>query len=44
MPETIRLLLLLWSLAIGGEVLHQILNVVIALIDPAPLLAMARKA
>lgn len=43
MPETIRLLLLLWSLAIGGEVLHQILNVVISLIDPSPLLAMARE-
>lgn len=43
-PETIRLMLLLFAVAIGGEVIHQILNVIIGLMDPSALLAAARDA
>lgn len=43
-PEAVRLLLLLFAVAVGGEVLHQILNVVIGLMDPSALIATAREA
>lgn len=41
MPETVRALLLVWAVAIGGELIHQILTVVFAVLDPAPLKAAA---
>ncbi|QGU03669.1 hypothetical protein [Corynebacterium comes] len=43
-PETIRLLLLLFAVAVGGEILHQILNVVIGLMDPSAFIAAAKDA
>lgn len=43
-PETVRLMLLLFAVAVGGEILHQVLNVVIGLMDPSALLAAARDA
>lgn len=43
-PETIRLMLLLFAIAVGGEVIHQILNVVMGLMDPSALLAAAKDA
>lgn len=43
-PETVRLMLLLFAVAVGGEVLHQILNVIIGVMDPSALLAAAREA
>ncbi|AGF71426.1 hypothetical protein [Corynebacterium halotolerans] len=43
LPESVRLLILLWAGALAGEALHQILNVVMSLIDPSALLAAARE-
>lgn len=41
-PDAVRLLLLLFAVAVGGEILHQILNVIIGLMDPSALIAAAR--
>ncbi|NLF90023.1 MAG: hypothetical protein GX570_01550 [Corynebacterium marinum] len=43
-PETIRLMLLLFAVAVGGEILHQILSVTIGLMDPSALLSAAKDA
>lgn len=42
-PDAIRLLLLLFAVAIGGEILHQVLNIIIGLMDPSALIAAARE-
>lgn len=41
-PETVRQMLILWSAMVGLELLHQILNVVMALLDPTAMRAAAR--
>lgn len=41
-PETVRLVLLLFSVAVAGEILHQILNITMGLMDPSALIATAR--
>ncbi len=43
-PETIRLMLLLFAVAVGGEIIHQILNITIGLMDPSVLIATAKEA
>ncbi|MCS5478389.1 hypothetical protein NYP18_01835 [Corynebacterium sp. YIM 101645] len=42
-PDAVRLLLLLFAVAVGGEILHQILNIIIGLMDPSALVAAARE-
>lgn len=42
-PDAVRLLLLLFAVAVGGEILHQILNIIIGLMDPSALIAAARE-
>lgn len=32
-PEAIRLMLLLFAVAVGGEIIHQILNITIGFMD-----------
>ncbi len=44
LPDSVRLLVLLWAAALVGEVIHQIINVVMSLLDPSALLATAREA
>lgn len=44
LPESVRLLVLLWLGALIGEVIHQILNVVMSFLDPSALVAAAREA
>lgn len=41
-PESVRLMVWLFSFAVGGEVLHQILTVIITFIDPSALIATAK--
>lgn len=41
-PETVRQMLILWSAMVGLELLHQILNVVMTLLDPTAMRAAAR--
>lgn len=43
-PETVRLMLLLFAVAVGGEIVHQILNVTIGFMDPSALIATAKEA
>ncbi|AJE32149.1 MAG: hypothetical protein GX859_02500 [Corynebacterium humireducens] len=43
-PETVRLMLLLFAVAVGGEIIHQILNVTIGFMDPSALIATAKEA
>lgn len=43
LPDTIRLFVQLWLLLLGLEVIHQVLNVVISLLDTAALKASARE-
>lgn len=42
-PEPVRLMLLLFAVAVGGEILHQILNITMGLMDPSVLLAAAKE-
>lgn len=42
-PERIRLMLLLFAVAVGGEILHQVLNITIGLMDPSALTSAARE-
>ncbi|BAC17264.1 hypothetical protein [Corynebacterium efficiens] len=42
-PETVRQMLILWSAMVGLELLHQILNVVMGLLDPTAMRAAARR-
>ncbi|GAB2501971.1 hypothetical protein CATRI_01635 [Corynebacterium atrinae] len=42
-PESVRLMVWLFAFAVGGEVLHQILNVTISFIDPSALIAAAKE-
>lgn len=42
-PEVVRLMLLLFAVAVGGEVLHQILSITIGLMDPSALFAAAKE-
>ncbi|MDO5512159.1 hypothetical protein [Corynebacterium sp.] len=41
-PEVVRLMLLLFAVAVGGEMLHQILSITIGLMDPSALVAAAK--
>lgn len=43
MPETIRLLIGLWAVAVGGEIIHQILSMTMSFMDPSALVAAARQ-
>ena len=43
-PESVRLLILLWAGALGGELIHQILNMVMSFLDPSAFFAAAREA
>ncbi|RNE48953.1 hypothetical protein C5L39_06620 [Corynebacterium alimapuense] len=43
MPESVRLLLILWVAAISGEIVHQLLNIAIGLMDPSVLIAAAKE-
>lgn len=43
LPETIRLLLTLWAVAVGGEIIHQILSMTMSFMDPSALVAAARQ-
>lgn len=42
-PEAVQLAIGAWALALLGELIHQILQIVMSLIDPAELLAVARE-
>ncbi|GAB3708429.1 hypothetical protein [Corynebacterium nasicanis] len=42
-PEVVRLMLLLFAVAVGGEILHQILSITIGLMDPSGLYAAAKE-
>lgn len=42
-PETLQQVLQLWSVMVGLELLHQILNVIMGLMDPAAMRAAARQ-
>ncbi len=42
-PEAVRLMLALFGVAVGGEILHQILSIVIGLLDPSGLTAAAKE-
>ena len=44
MPEAVRLMLACWAVMIGGELIHQILTVVMTVLDPAPLRESAKEA
>ncbi|WIM68019.1 hypothetical protein QP027_01055 [Corynebacterium breve] len=44
MPETVRYLVWVWTFAVAGEAIHQILTIVAALVDPAALRASAKEA
>lgn len=43
-PEAVRLAVSVWALAVGLEVVHQILAIVMGVVDPAELLTAAREA
>lgn len=43
-PDAVRLMLLLFAVAVGGEILHQVLNVVMGFMDPSALIATAKEA
>lgn len=43
-PEAVRLAVLMWAVAVGLELVHQILSIVMGFVDPADLLAAAREA
>lgn len=36
-PETIQALILVWSIAIGGELIHQLIQIISAIVDPTAL-------
>lgn len=43
-PESVRFMLACWAVMLGGELLHQILTVVVTVLDPAALRASAKEA
>lgn len=43
LPESVRLAVLVWAVAIGLELLHQILSMTMGIIDPTDLLVAARE-
>lgn len=43
-PESVRLMLACWAVMIAGELLHQILTVVVTVLDPAALRESAKQA
>lgn len=43
-PESVRYMLVCWAVMIAGELLHQILTVISAVLDPSPLKESARSA
>ncbi|WP_245802156.1 hypothetical protein [Corynebacterium pacaense] len=42
-PEVVRLMLILWTVMVGLELVHQIINVIMSLLDPSELKAAARQ-
>lgn len=44
LPETVRYLLLAWTIMIGGELVHQLFSMVVAMLDPSVLMESAREA
>ncbi|MHA2787980.1 hypothetical protein ACXZ66_02360 [Corynebacterium sp. S7] len=37
MPETVRAVVLVWAVAIGGELIHQLISIISSIVDPTAL-------
>ncbi len=37
MPETVRAVVLVWAIAIGGELIHQLFSIISSIVDPSAL-------